>query len=288
MVDRILRVPVIPRPGQTVAADGCAVAPGGKGANQAAAAARCGGRVRMCGRTGPDGAFIVQALAERGVDVSSVRTDDALSGNACVMVAPGGENAIVIAPEANARLEANDVAQFLAAVRPGDIALFQNECAALEVGLREASRRGARTWWNAAPADAALRSFDLSALDGLVVNETEAEALTGQGDPERALAALSARMPGRTVVVTLGAAGAVACHAGTTLRMAAHAVRAVDTVGCGDAFVGAMLAALSEGRALDEALRWGNAAGALAAQREGAMPSLPGRVEVERLAGTAP
>ena len=284
MVDRILRVASIPRPGETVTARSARTMPGGKGANQAAAAARCGARVRCCGRTGPDGAFVVDALRGCGVDVGAVRTDDAMSGNASVMVADSGENAIVIAPEANARLEPRDVSRFLSGAAPGDLALFQNECAGLHAGIAAAVGAGLQAWLNAAPADGGLAAIDLGVLSGLVVNETEAEAMTGERDPKRALEVLAGRMPHGAVVVTLGAAGAIAAQHDARLRIPGHAVHAIDTVGCGDAFVGAMLAALAEGRGLEDALRWGNAAGALAAQREGAMPSLPTREAVLVLA----
>ena len=105
MIDRVVRVRAVPRPGETVAAASAAVHPGGKCANQAAAAARCGARVRMLGLTGADGAFIRDALRDAGVGVRAVRTDDPVSGAATVMVADDGENAIVIAPESNARID---------------------------------------------------------------------------------------------------------------------------------------------------------------------------------------
>jgi len=113
MVDRVMRVDALPRPGETVTARSAQVMPGGKGANQAAAAALAGARVRMCGRTGAEGRFIVDALAARGVDVTAIRTDDPVAGSAAVTVAEGGQNAIVIAPESNARLALEDVERFL-------------------------------------------------------------------------------------------------------------------------------------------------------------------------------
>jgi ribokinase len=284
MVDRVARVSRLPQPGETVTARAQSTFPGGKGANQAAAAARCGARVRACGRTGADGRFIVDALSAAGVDASAVRTDDPVAGNAFVLVADGGENAIVIAPESNARLDPADVATFLSAAAPGDLLLVQNECAGLRQALAAARAGGLRAWFNAAPADDGLRALDLSSLDGLFVNETEAEALTGERDPSRALDALAARLPAATVVVTLGAAGALLRAPGLHAAHAGYRVRAVDTVGCGDAFVGAFLAAIVAGHGHEAALAWGNAAGALAARRPGAMPSLPSQAEVAALA----
>lgn len=286
MVDRVVRVASLPRPGQTVVARGTQVLPGGKGANQAAAAALAGARVRMCGRTGTEGMIVVDALAVRGVDVSAIRTDDAAAGNAVVLVEDGGQNAIVIAPESNSRLEIEDVRRFLAAARPGEALLVQNECAHLEAILELAARSGLRAWLNAAPADATLAGLGIETLAGLIVNETEAEAMSGHADPRRALGQLASRVPNGTVVVTLGAGGAIAWEGGRLLEFRAHRVNAVDTVGCGDAFVGAMLAALVEGSSVERAIRFGNAAGALAATKPGAMPSLPSRAEIESLVAT--
>ncbi|NBQ15536.1 MAG: ribokinase [Proteobacteria bacterium] len=263
-----------------------AVHPGGKGANQAVAAARCGAAVRMCGRTGADGALVVSALRQAGVDVGALQQDDPSSGTAVVMVSDEGENSIVVAPEANARLPEASVAAFLAQAAPGELALFQNECAGLAAGIRAAHARGLRVWLNAAPADDTVRGVDLALLAGLAVNETEAEAMSGHQDPEAALQALAKRMPAGTVILTLGAAGAIAADGSRTIRHTGYRVHAVDTVGCGDAFVGASLAALAEGRALEDAMAWGNAAGALAAMKQGAIPSLPGRAEVVALAAT--
>jgi ribokinase len=283
MVDRVIRVAALPRPGETAVARGVQVVPGGKGANQAAAAALAGARVRMCGRTGAEGAFIVSALAERGVDVSAVRADDATAGNAVVLVEDGGQNAIVIAPESNARLSLEDVRAFLAGAEAGETILLQNACAHLEATIERAARAGLRTWLNAAPADAAIASMGIETLAGLIVNETEAEAMTGHGDPRRALGELAVRVPNGTVVVTLGAGGAIAWSRGRLLEFRTHRVNVVDTVGCGDAFVGAMLAAIVDGAPVERAIRFGNAAGALAATRAGAMPSLPSRAEIDAL-----
>jgi ribokinase len=284
MIDRVVRVHAVPRAGETVAARSTATFAGGKGANQAAAAAKCGARVRMLGRTGADGRFIVDALRAAGVDVRAIAVDDPTAGAATVMVADNGENAIVIAPESNRRITPADIERFLAKVQPGDLVLFQNECSALHEGISLAAARAARVWLNAAPADGGLRGLRFEKLAGLVVNETEAEAMTGEADPRRALESLAARMPGGTVVVTLGAQGAIAACGSMRCAHRGFVVDAVDTVGCGDAFVGAALAALAAGCDLQQALVRGNAAGALAAMREGAMPALPDQSEVDAAA----
>jgi ribokinase len=282
MIDRVVRVRALPRAGETVAAISSATFAGGKGANQAAAAAKCGARVRMLGRGGADSRFIVEALREAGVGTSSISLDDPNAGAATVMVAGNGENAIVIAPEANTRLTIQDIERFLGRARQGDIVLFQNECSCLHEGIAAAAVRGLRVWLNAAPADAQLASLRYEKLTGLIVNETEAEAMTGERDPARALEALAARMPAATVVVTLGAKGAAVASEGRSYAHRGFVVDAVDTVGAGDAFVGAFLESISAGDGVARALERGNAAGALAAMVPGAMPSLPDRAEVDQ------
>lgn len=281
MIDRVVRVRALPRAGETVAAVSTATFAGGKGANQAAAAALCGARVRMLGRGGADSRFIVAALREAGVKTWSISLEDECAGAATVMVAENGENAIVIAPEANTRISIKDIERFLEGARQGEIVLFQNECSCLHEGIAAAAARGLRVWLNAAPADARLGALKYEKLTGLVVNETEAEALTGERDSGRALELLAGRMPGGTVIVTLGAGGAIAAAGSARYAHRGFVVDAVDTVGCGDAFVGAYLSGVFAGLDVPRALARGNAAGALAAMREGAIPSLPSKAEVE-------
>ena len=208
MIDRVVRVAALARAGETVSAISTATYAGGKGANQAAAAAKCGAHVRMLGRTGADGRFIVDALKNAGVRTRGIATHDDFSGAATVMVAENGENAIIIAPESNTRITALDIERFLATAKQGEIVLFQNECSCLHEGIACAAARALRVWLNAAPADANLGALRFAKLAGLVVNETEAQAMTGERDPARALELLAARMPGGTVIVTLGAQGA--------------------------------------------------------------------------------
>lgn len=281
MIDRVVRVAALARAGETVSAISTATYAGGKGANQAAAAAKCGAHVRMLGRTGADGRFIVDALKDAGVRTRGIATHDDFSGAATVMVAENGENAIIIAPESNTRITALDIERFLATAKQGEIVLFQNECSCLHEGIACAAARALRVWLNAAPADANLGALRFEKLAGLVVNETEAQAMTGERDPARALELLAARMPGGTVIVTLGAQGAIAAVGNARYAHRGFVVDAVDTVGCGDAFVGAFLAAICENIDMPMALARANAAGALAAMRVGAIPSLASRAEID-------
>lgn len=285
MIDRVVRVRVLPAPGETVMARSAKIHPGGKGANQAVAAARCGARVRMLGRTGAEGAFIVRELQAAGIDTGSVMSDDPMAGFAAVMVADGGMNSIVIAPEANGRISGADIDAFLGGAAHGDLVLMQNECSGLGHAVAKARELGMKIWLNAAPMGDEVRSVDLGALSCLLVNEHELAALSGIGEPEAALDQLAKAWPMLDIVVTLGAAGWIARVGGALVRGRASPVSAIDTVGCGDAFVGVLAALRSEGMPWIEALARANAAGALAATIAGAIPSMPSRDAIEGFSG---
>ena len=274
MLDRL------PSPGDTVVAAETRWLPGGKGANQAAAAARLGANVRFVGAVGDDAAADVAlgGLDDDGVDISSVRRiAGAPSGVAVVCVDGLGENLIVVAPGANGSLDPDDIdlPEPCAAV----LVSLEVPVATAVAALRAAHDVGALAVLNAAPADAATSEL-LSVADVLVANEGEAAALAGG----RSLAALAAET-GTTVVATAGPAGVrAATPEGEELHVPALPAEVVDTVGAGDCFAAALTVALAEGSALDEALRFGTAAATIAVGRVGAR-DLPTRDEVTALLG---
>ena len=256
-VDVVVRAPALPRPGETLLGTSVTRLPGGKGANQAVALAGLGVDVALVGAVGDDadGALCLASLP--GVDVSGVRRVAVPTGLALIQVDDAGENTIVVVPGANALAEAPAVV--------GDL-LAQLEVP-LDVVAESVRRATGLVVLNAAPA-AALPVELLAQVDVLVVNESEAALLPA--DPEVR----------QGVVVTLGARGAVVTSAdGTRTTVPSPVVAAVDTVGAGDAFVGALVAALLEGRDLVEAARHGCAAGAIAVTRPGAR-SAPTRDEL--------
>lgn len=287
-LDLVARVPRLAQPGETLAAESFAMHPGGKGANQALAAARAGAAVALVGVVGRD-PFAAPALAlleTGGVDLSNVRRVPGPTGIALIQVNASGENAIVVIAGANAKLDADAIpAGWL---RPSTILVLQQEIPATAnaavVGRAHAS--GARIVLNAAPARPVDRRF-LDHVDVLVVNEAEMRALApaaGFPDAPEAFARAFASRRGATAVVTLGAAGAVAADAGSSCSLAAPAVAVVDSTGAGDAFVGTLAAALDRGSTLPAALAWGVAAGSLACKRAGAQPALPLAGEIAPLA----
>ncbi len=258
-VDHVARCERLPRPGETVTDATFQRVPGGKGGNQAVAAARLGAQVRFVGRVGRDD-LALSSLVEAGVDVSGVVRDDGETGVALILVDAEGENVIVVAPEANRRLRPEEVE-----VGEADAVIAQLE---IPIEAVAAARDQARFFClNAAPAR------DLGGLhlrpDLLVVNRYEYERIEPGGS---------------LVALTLGAEGAVLLESGQEVaRARPPAVNAVDGTAAGDAFCAALVVSLIEGRERDAALARACAAGALAASRAGAQPSLPTAEEVDAL-----
>ncbi|HZW03832.1 MAG TPA: ribokinase [Anaerolineaceae bacterium] len=283
-MDLVVRTPHHPALGETVLGSRFETIPGGKGANQAVAAARLDGRVAMVGRVGGDafGQALTDNLARNQVDAAQVQRDpQAASGVALITVSADGQNTIVVAMGANAELAPEDlpVERFAGA----QILLLQLETP-LPTVLRAAQlarEHGMTVILNPAPAQPLPEEL-YRLIDYLVPNQTELALLAG-GEPaiDRAVEKLSGRGV-KHIVVTLGEDGCLLAGPETHLRIPAFQVRAVDTVAAGDAFLGALAVALGEGRCLEEAARWGNAAGAIAVTRPGAQPSLPDRAELEQ------
>ncbi|MGW1767757.1 ribokinase [Streptomyces sp. NPDC002073] len=284
-MDLVAYVAKAPRRGETVTGREFRTIPGGKGANQALAAARSGGAVTMIGAVGADesGVRLRAVLAGAGVDTAGLRTVEGASGTAHITVDDEGGNAIVVVPGANGTvtaLEAGDEERIAGA----GALLLQLELppAGVLAGARAARAHGVRTVLTPAPAQP-LAAELLAATDLLVPNEHEAAALTGLTDPLQAAAALLHDVP--EVVITLGAAGCLyAARGADPYTVPGLRVRAVDTTAAGDTFVGALAVALGEGRPMRDALGWASAAAALSVQRPGASASMPERAEIDALA----
>ncbi|MFD9611984.1 ribokinase [Streptomyces sp. NPDC059083] len=281
-MDLVTYVPRAPALGETVTGRSFRTIPGGKGANQAVAAARAGAEVAMIGAVGTDdfGVRLRATLEHCAVDTDLLRTAEGSSGTAHVVVDDDGGNAIVVVPGANGTVTSLSHGDE-ALIGTADALLLQLELPLSVVveGAVTARRLGVRTFLTPAPAQP-LPPELLAATDLLVPNEHEAAALTGLTDPRAAAQALLRDVP--EVVVTLGAAGSLyAARGAEPLAVPAPRVRAVDTTGAGDTFVGALAVALGEGRPAPEALAWAQTAAALSVQREGASTSMPYRVEIE-------
>jgi ribokinase len=287
-LDLTATVERLPEPGETISGASFSAVPGGKGANQAIAARRAGAQVAMVGRVGTD-AFAAPAMAgliAAGVDTAGVERVDAPTGVALINVDARGRNSITVIAGANDRLGADAVPD--AAVGDGVTLLTQLEVpvdAVTSLALR-ARRRGARVVLNAAPARAVPAAL-LESLDALIVNEHEAKILAGTlgiaSLPEEFATAL-ARRSRCGVIVTLGSHGALAARGGACLRIPAPSVPVVDTTGAGDAFVGALAAAIDRGERWERALCEGVAAGSLACGKRGAQAGLPDAAAIGALA----
>ncbi|MFF5293552.1 ribokinase [Paractinoplanes globisporus] len=272
----------LPLPGETVLGDDFLMMAGGKGANQAIAAARAGGDAVFLGAIGSDsfGVTLNARLAAAGVDTAHVRTTYGASGVAVIMVDRAAENSILVAPGANSTFRDLTEAEE-GVIASGDVLLCQLEIPieTVTAACRAARAAGTRTILNAAPARE-LPADLLANVDLLVVNEVEAQTITGSAAPD--MAALLALVP--RVVMTLGGAGSrYAERDGRDEQVPAFPVEATDTTAAGDAFTAALAVAWGEGRDLMEAVRWANAAGAACVRKLGASSSVPTRAEIDEL-----
>ncbi|MHC4041903.1 ribokinase [Bradyrhizobium sp. 23AC] len=276
-----------PRVGETVAGREVLYFPGGKGANQAVAASRLGAKTTLIGRLGKDsfGAELKTFLGAQGIDLGSVRDADTHTGTAIITVA-ASDNTIVVIPGSNAQVGADDVADVPLA--KGDVAVSQFEIPLPTIAafFRRAREAGVVTVLNPAPAQK-MSSELLTLVDILVLNETELGFLAGaelsDSDEPAKIFDVARKLQARadqTICITLGKRGVLALAGREEVAVPGHAVKAVDTTGAGDCFVGALAAKLADGVPLRAALAFANAAASISVQRMGAGPSMPTAAEV--------
>jgi ribokinase len=271
-VDHVYRLPHFPKAGETLSTSAYSVGLGGKGANQAIAAAKAGAAVHFVGAVGEDGAWAREALRKYGVGVDRVRISAEATGHAIIFVEPSGENLIVIHGGANRSFSLGDIENALNSAQPGDWWLAQNETNLVAESMAMARRRGLRTAYAAAPFSAEAAAEVLPHVDALFVNEGEDLALSAYL-PDAPQPPLK--------VTTLGARGAIISQQGEPdIAVPAYKVAPVDTTGAGDTFTGAFLASLDAGLDLAEAGRIASAAAALCVTRPGAAESSPTRAEI--------
>ena len=282
--DHFYRLPHLPAPGETLAASAYTRGLGGKGANQSVAAARAGARVAHLGAVGADGAWMLARLEALGVDCQSVVTLDVASGHAMIAVDEAGENAIVLYPGANREIPLDMVADALREAGSGDALILQNETNAQVEAARFAQEQGLFVTYSAAPFDAAAVEAVLPFVSLLLLNEVEASQLCA------ALGVDLSDLPVPAVCVTRGKDGAsyYDLRAGTETRAPVFPVEPVDTTGAGDTFAGYLVAGLTEGLSVADALRLASGAAALKVTRAGTADAIPARAEVETFLGDQP
>ena len=292
--DFVLQVQELPSKGQTVLGDQFTIVRGGKGANQAVAAARLGADVTFVARLGTDsfGNEAIAAYQQEGIRTDFIVQDpDLHSGVALIVVNRKGENTVSVGPNANSRLSPENVFAAEAAIQEADCLLVQLEIPldAVQAALELAHRHHVRTILNPAPARKIPVEI-LKLVDTLTPNETEAAILAGR-DPSAvqtdSLPELAAILSIPNLVVTLGAQGACILQNGQTNFVAPFSITPVDTTASGDAFNGALAVSLARGEHFPEAVRFANAAGAITATRLGAQPSLPTHEELDQFIATS-
>ena len=284
--DLVVRAPRFPQPGETISGEDLQVISGGKGANQAVAAARLGAKVSMVGRVGEDnfGDYLLNNLKANNVDIQFVRRDNASTGTAIIIVDSNGQNSIVLSAGANGNVTSADVKS--ASFADHKLVLLQLEIPTGTVlsAAQGARENGLRVILNPAPAKP-LPNELLSLVDYLIPNENELSLLTGLpvndiASAETAAGALLARGI-KNIIITLGKQGALAISNEQVKHVDAYKVDVVDSTAAGDAFIGGFATALIQEKSLEEAVRYGCACGALATTKFGAQPSLPTKEEVE-------
>lgn len=281
-LDHIYNVREFVQPGETCKAlsveDHC----GGKGFNQAVAAAKAGLPVSMAGCIGPDGGIFAENCRATGIDVTHLSRLQTPTGSAVIQVNQHGENCILLYGGANQAVSREQITAVLSDFQPGDVVILQNEISQLDFLVEEADRRGLRIALNPSPMNSQITPAMLEKVTWLFVNEVEAEQLCGASDPGACLERLGQMCPKGAVILTLGSAGS--CYRGPegTIRQTAFTVQAVDTTAAGDTFTGYFLAVLLQTGDPAEALKTASKASALAVTRKGAFDSIPWKEEVEQ------
>ncbi len=288
-MDLVTRAPRLPKGGETLIGESFATVSGGKGANQAVAAARLGAQVSMIGCVGNDayGEALRGALLAEQIDCQAVSTVDGSSGVALIVVDDSSQNAIVIVPGANGALTAEAIDRFDSVIQAADVLICQLEVPDASVGhaLKRGRELGKTVILNPAPVSRPLPSEWYASIDYLIPNESEASALSGLAvdslETAQAAATCLIALGAGKVIITLGAQGSLFANGQRFEHFPAPAVKAVDTTAAGDTFVGGFAAALAAGKDEAQAIRFGQVAAALSVTRAGAQPSIPALSDVQ-------
>ena len=294
-MDLVTRAERLPRPGETVFGQAFGTVHGGKGANQAVAAARLGASVAMVGCVGTDahGVQLREGLEAEGIDCQAVRTvAQGASGVALIVVDTDSQNTIVVVPGANGCLDAQDIMTVDGMLQGAKVIICQLEVPMDTVGhvLKRGRELDKIVVLNPAPASGPLPVQWYALVDYLIPNESEARALSGVPVDSLESAELAARslmaLGASNIIVTLGSQGALLVSAQRVVHFAAPKVEAVDATAAGDTFVGAFSAALAAGKGEDDAIRFAQTAAALSVTRAGAQPSIPGLQDIKDFASS--
>ena len=279
-IDHVYAVEHFCRAGETIHTGSYTQSVGGKGLNQSIAVARSGQPLFHAGALGAGGEQLEKTLTACGVDLRYLQHVATPQGHAIIQVQPDGQNCIFLYGGSNQAVTPQEIDEVLMQLNAGDYLLLQNEIANLTYLLRAAARRGLRVVLNASPISDELLNADLSGVDWLVVNEIECAAMAGCGDAQAGYETLKQRYPSLGILLTLGSEGSVSWKDGTEVRQCAYPVKAVDTTGAGDTFMGYFVGCLAQGMERQTAMQYASMASAISVTRPGAAASIPLMEEV--------
>ena len=274
-IDYVYNVSEFVRAGETISALSTSEHPGGKGLNQAVAAARAGGNVFFAGNIGVDGIFLKELLESSGVDTKYLKINKARTGNAIIQIDENGENCIIVSAGANALLDEAYIKSVTADFARGDICMLQNETPCTDFIIKHAKECGMTVIWNPSPMNEKITDSAIGMCDYIIVNNTEGTALTGKEEPDDILKALFKKYPHTKTVLTLGKNGSIYSDGTDTVKQPSFKADPVDTTGAGDTFTGYFAAMISKGKTIGETLKIASAAATIATEKQGAASSIP-------------
>lgn len=274
-IDYVYNVSEFVKAGETISALSTSEHPGGKGLNQAVAAARAGGNVFFAGNIGVDGIFLKELLENSGVNTKYLKINRARTGNAIIQMDENGENCIIVSAGANALLNEAYIKSVTADFARGDICMLQNETPCTDFIIKQAKACGMTVIWNPSPMNEKITDSAIGMCDYIIANKTEGKALTGKEEPDDILKALFKKYPHTKTVLTLGKNGSIYSDGTDTVKQPSFKADPVDTTGAGDTFTGYFTAMISKGKTAAEALKTASAAAAIATEKQGAASSIP-------------
>lgn len=274
-IDYVYNVVEFVKAGETISALSTSEHPGGKGLNQAVAAARAGGNVFFAGNIGEDGLFLKKLLEDTGVDAKYLKINKTRTGNAIVQIDKDRENCIIVSAGANALLDEAYIKNIIADFACGDICMLQNETPCTDFIIKQAKAHGMTVIWNPSPMNEKITDSAIKMSDYIIINKTEGKVLTGKEEPKDILKVLLKKYPHTKIVITLGKNGSIYSDGIDTVKQSAFKAEPVDTTGAGDTFTGYFAAMISKGTSIEETLKIASAAAAIATEKQGAASSIP-------------
>ena len=274
-IDYVYAVDHFVSAGETLASCGMQIFPGGKGLNQSIALARAGAQVIHGAVVGSDGGFLLETLAESGVDTSRIQSVDGSCGHAIIQVDPNGQNSILLFAGTNHLIDRSYIDTFLADACEGDILVLQNEVNGLDMIFAAAHEKKMHIAFNPSPFREALKELPLSYVKWWFCNEIEGEALFGSSDPMHIVETFAVQYPGSNLILTLGSNGSVFSDGNKVVRQPIFPTKAIDTTAAGDTFTGYFLASVTSGRTVEQALEVASKASSITVSRKGASESIP-------------